>query len=386
MRTRFIIRGAAGRKGVFMIPIQWKQNDKKTMHVNEAENGVVYLTWPAIEKIEGIRHAFSTRIGGVSKEHLSSMNLSFSRGDDPANVRENYRRFCEAAGFEVENIVTSDQAHTTKVRYVTKADCGSGVTRDRDFHDIDGMITDEPGVVLATFYADCVPLYFVDPVHRAIGLSHSGWRGTVHKMGQATLDAMHERFGTEAKDVIAAVGPSICQDCYEVSGDVIEEFRAAFPETLHEKLFYGKPDGKYQLNLWEANHQILLTAECRRSRFICRTSAPAATRISCIPTVRRREKEETSRHSFPWSENRIENRIESIKKRTWKKQIRFLLYASGGHKIDYLCFASSLLIFSVVDCTFATDTSWLSVSMMLAIYLLISAGSYQGRETSSGVR
>ena len=193
-----------------MIPIQWKQNDKKTMHVNEAENGVVYLTWPAIEKIEGIRHAFSTRIGGVSKEHLSSMNLSFSRGDDPANVRENYRRFCEAAGFEVENIVTSDQTHTTKVRYVTKADCGSGVTRDRDFHDIDGMITDEPGVVLATFYADCVPLYFVD--------------------------------------------------CYEVSGDVIEEFRAAFPETLHEKLFYGKPDGKYQLNLWEANHQILLTA------------------------------------------------------------------------------------------------------------------------------
>ena len=260
MRTRFIIKGAAGKKGVFMIPIQWKQNDKKTMHVNEAENGVVYLTWPAIEKIEGIRHAFSTRIGGVSKEHLSNMNLSFSRGDDPANVRENYRRFCEAAGFEVENIVTSDQTHTTKVRYVTKADCGSGVTRDRDFHDIDGMITDEPGVVLATFYADCVPLYFVDPVHRAIGLSHSGWRGTVHKMGQATLDAMHERFGTEAKDVIAAVGPSICQDCYEVSGDVIEEFRAAFPETLHEKLFYGKPDGKYQLNLWEANHQILLAA------------------------------------------------------------------------------------------------------------------------------
>ena len=84
------------------------------MHVNEAENGVVYLTWPAIEKIEGIRHAFSTRIGGVSKEHLSSMNLSFSRGDDPANVRENYRRFCEAAGFEVENIVTSDQAHRTE--------------------------------------------------------------------------------------------------------------------------------------------------------------------------------------------------------------------------------------------------------------------------------
>ena len=243
-----------------MIPIQWKQNDKKTMHVNEAENGVVYLTWPAIEKIEGIRHAFSTRIGGVSKEHLSSMNLSFSRGDDPANVRENYRRFCEAAGFEVENIVTSDQAHTTKVRYVTKADCGSGVTRDRDFHDIDGMITDEPGVVLATFYADCVPLFLVDPVKKAIGLSHSGWRGTVAKIGEVTVRRMQEEFGSDPSEIYGAVGPSICQDCYEVSEDVIEQFRAAFPQDKWDALFYGKPDGKYQLDLWEANHQIMLGA------------------------------------------------------------------------------------------------------------------------------
>ena len=240
-----------------MIPIQWKQNDKKTMHVNEAENGVVYLTWPAIEKIEGIRHAFSTRIGGVSKKHLSSMNLSFSRGDDPANVRENYRRFCEAAGFEVENIVTSDQAHTTKVRYVMKADCGSGVTRDRDFHDIDGMITDEPGVVLATFYADCVPLYFVDPVHRAIGLSHSGWRGTVHKIGKITVQAMADQYGSRPEDIVAIIGPSICQDCYEVSEDVILEFQKYYREDCQSELYYRKENGKYQLNLWRANEIVM---------------------------------------------------------------------------------------------------------------------------------
>ena len=227
------------------------------MHVNEAENGVVYLTWPAIEKIEGIRHAFSTRIGGVSKEHLSSMNLSFSRGDDPANVRENYRRFCEAAGFEVENIVTSDQAHTTKVRYVTKADCGSGVTRDRDFHDIDGMITDEPGVVLATFYADCVPLYFVDPVHRAIGLSHSGWRGTVHKIGKITVQAMADQYGSRPEDIVAIIGPSICQDCYEVSEDVILEFQKYYREDCQSELYYRKENGKYQLNLWRANEIVM---------------------------------------------------------------------------------------------------------------------------------
>lgn len=164
------------------------------------------------------------------------------------------------------------------------------MTRDRDFHDIDGMITDEPGVVLATFYADCVPLYFVDPVHRAIDFHIPAGVERSTRMGQATLDAMHERFGTEAKDVIVLVGPSICQECYEVSGDVIEEFRAAFPETLHEKLFCGKPDGKYQLTFWRRIIRSFLRQECRRSRFICRTSAPAATRISCIPTVHRREK------------------------------------------------------------------------------------------------
>ena len=267
MRTRFIIRGAAGRKGVFMIPIQWKQNDKKTMHVNEAENGVVYLTWPGIEKIEGIRHAFSTRIGGVSKEHLSSMNLSFSRGDDPANVRENYRRFCEAAGFEVENIVTSDQAHTTKVRYVTKADCGSGVTRDRDFHDIDGMITDEPGVVLATFYADCVPLYFVDPVHRAIGLSHSGWRGTVGRMGAATIRAMQKHYGTDPKHLICAIGPSICQDCYEVSEDVAEAFAKEFPDNEKE-ILKSKGSGKYLLDLWRANEIVFMEAGVPKEQIV----------------------------------------------------------------------------------------------------------------------
>ncbi len=127
-------------------------------------------------------------------------------------------------------------------------------------------------------------------------------------MGQATLDAMHERFGTEAKDVIAAVGPSICQECYEVSGDVIEEFRAAFPETLHEKLFYGKPDGKYQLNLWEANHQILLAAGVPEKQIhlpnLCTCCNPDFLYSHRASTGK---KEETSRHSFPWSENRIES-------------------------------------------------------------------------------
>ena len=128
---------------------------------------------------------------------------------------------------------------------------------------MDGLITNEPNVVLATFYADCVPLYFVDPVHMAIGLSHSGWRGTVNRMGKQTLIAMNREFGTEAHDVIAAIGPSICQDCYEISQDVAEHFVDEFATTddphASDILRY-KGDGKYQLDLWECNRRVLVEA------------------------------------------------------------------------------------------------------------------------------
>ena len=154
------------------------------------------------------------------------------------------------------------------MRQVGKEDCGCGVLTPRTFHDIDGLITNEPGVTLATFYADCVPLYFYDPIHKAIGLSHSGWRGTVGNIAKATVEAMQKTYHTDPADLIAAIGPSICQDCYEVSEDVIEEFRQAYPETLHKKLFYRKPNGKYQLNLWEACHQNFLTSGIREENIL----------------------------------------------------------------------------------------------------------------------
>ena len=105
-----------------------------------------------------------------------------------------------------------------------------------------------------------MPLYFVDPVHRAVGLSHSGWRGTVHRMGKATLEAMNREYGTEPADVIACIGPSICQDCFEVGPEVAAEFAAGFAEQYHNDLFYQKPDGKYQVDLWRANQIVLREA------------------------------------------------------------------------------------------------------------------------------
>ena len=221
---------------------------------------VLYLSYPLLEQTGFINHGFSTRIGGVSEGIYSSMNLSFSRGDDEASVRENFKRMAEAIGVEPDCLVFAAQTHTTNVRKVTAADKGKGIVCPHDYQDVDGLITNEPGLCLTTFYADCVPLFLVDPVHKAIGLSHSGWRGTVGKMGQETLRRMKEEYGTEAEDVFAAVGPSICQDCYEVSEDVIEKFKEAFDEIHWGELFYKKENNKFQLNLWKANEIILLEA------------------------------------------------------------------------------------------------------------------------------
>ena len=242
--------------------IKWHNENKLHMQVKE-NNGVTYLTYPSFEQFPDIVHCFSTRLGGVSQGIFSSMNLSFTRGDEENAVKDNYRRLSAAVGFSLEDIVTSDQTHTTNVQLVGAEDRGKGVTRPRTYKDVDGMITNVPGLVLATFYADCVPLYFIDPVHRAIGLSHSGWRGTVAKIGAVTVRRMQEEFGSKPSEIYAAVGPSICQDCYEVSEDVIEQFKENFAEEQWDSLFYGKPDGKYQLDLWEANHQIMLEAGIR---------------------------------------------------------------------------------------------------------------------------
>ena len=201
-------------------------------------NGIPYISFNALEQTGMVVNAFSTRQGGVSVGCLESMNLGFNRGDLDENVLKNHKIFAKAVGFPYENIVTTNQTHTTNVRVVTKEDCGKGITKDRDYSDVDGLITNVPGIVLATYYADCVPLYILDPVNKAIGLSHSGWKGTVNRIGENTLKLMNENYGTNPKDVICCIGPSICQDCYEISEDVANEFINEFGKN--NKILYNK--------------------------------------------------------------------------------------------------------------------------------------------------
>lgn len=234
-----------------------KENRNST-RINFKDN-VPYISYRALADIKWLKNGFSTRLGGVSEGVLSTMNLGFGRNDLPENVVKNHEIIANAIGFNPENIVASKQTHTTNVKIVSKKDCGKGIYRERDYDDVDGMITNEKGIVLATYFADCVPLYMVDTKNKAIGLSHSGWRGTVGKIGKVILDLMKETYGTNPKDVIACIGPSICRDCYEVSEDVATEFETAF-KGREKDILINKGNGKYQLDLWECNY--IIFKEC----------------------------------------------------------------------------------------------------------------------------
>ncbi len=235
------------------------KNRESTLTLRESYE-IPYFQFEHLEETGIVCHGFSTRMGGVSRGDCATMNLSFERGDEEAAVRTNYELLASAIGFSTDSIVCSKQTHTTNVRIVTEEDRGKGVLRPRDYTDVDGLITNVPGLTLATFYADCVPLFFVDPVKKVIGLSHSGWKGTVGKIGKVTVEKMQKVYGSDPEDILAAVGPSICQSCYEVSEDVILEFQKAFEEKFHRELYYQKENGKYQLDLWRANELIFLEA------------------------------------------------------------------------------------------------------------------------------
>lgn len=247
-----------------MIKIKRKQADALQTIELKQSNGVYYFQFPLLEQSGIVTHGFSTKIGGVSKGVYAEMNLGVSRGDDPEAVLENYKRITNVLHMPWERVVLSHQTHTTNIRVVTEEDAGTGLVKQRNYENVDGLITNIPNLPLVTFYADCVPLYFVDPVHRAIGLSHSGWRGTLNRMGRCTIEAMKKEYGSQPEDILACVGPSICQDCYEVGEEVAQEFEKGFLPEQKKQILKQKPDGKYLLNLWKANEIILLEAGIKK--------------------------------------------------------------------------------------------------------------------------
>lgn len=239
---------------------KYKNANHSTKLVTKGE--VTYVTFPLLQK-EGLIHGFSTRLGGVSKGYFSSMNLSFQRGDREEDVRENYKRIGEAIGFSPENLVFSDQIHEDTIYSVTKDDCGKGYTKEL-LKGNDGLVTNERQVPLVTFYADCVPIFFYDPVKEVIGMAHSGWRGTVKRIGCKMLSKMQTEYGSKVEDILVVIAPSICKDCYEISEDVANKFKKEMKEIPTELYLEEKGNGKYQLDLWKVNEEMLLRAGVQR--------------------------------------------------------------------------------------------------------------------------
>ncbi len=229
-------------------------------------NGVRYVSFDALRETGLVRHGFMTRTGGVSRGCFDSMNLSFTRGDDDEAVRENFRRAAEALGASEENIVLARQTHTDNIRIVTKKDAGKGVVCPTDYDDIDGLITNEPGLMLGTTHADCTPIYLLDPENKAIGMLHAGWRGTVAMIGYKAVRMMEKEFGTNPAQLIAVIGPCICADCYEIGYDVAMQVMHLFGgEGFSLK---KKNNCKYLFDLKRANKRILFEAGLREKNIL----------------------------------------------------------------------------------------------------------------------
>lgn len=220
--------------------------------------GVTFLASEAFLAAGGVAHGFSTRHGGVSSGIYATMNLGSTRGDDPALVRENYRLFCAAIGADDEKVVMTTQIHSTVIRTVSSADIETD-SYTRSDHEFDGLITNEPGLALTIFSADCIPVLLYDPVQKVIAAVHAGWRGTAGDIaGKAALQ-MQQDYGCRGEDILAAIGPGISQCCFETHSDVPDAMTAELGE-LAAPYILPLENGKFRVDLKGINGALLRRA------------------------------------------------------------------------------------------------------------------------------
>jgi len=225
--------------------------------IEKTVDGVTYLEFSLFKDISWIKHCFSTRIGGVSEGVYESLNFVFRPGEEK-NVPENYRRLCEAVGLTYSALTFSDQKHGTNIRHITRHDKGKGFYLDKDYGNIDGIITDEAGIAMTTFHADCTPIYLMDTENRAIGLVHSGWRGTADRIVENAMKEMAKEFGTKPKNILAAIGPCVGYECFQVDYPVYEEFMGKFDYAIKYSMEEPGVRDKYLIDLKGINKQMLM--------------------------------------------------------------------------------------------------------------------------------
>ncbi len=218
----------------------------------------------------GIRHGFSTRLGGVSVGIFRSLNLATNLDDDRESVMENYRRIGKSIGIDSSRISCPNQVHKTNILIAEEKDAGDGITRSLTHFEIDAQITNVKNLPLIVFGADCVPLLFHDPVNGVIASAHAGWRGTTLGIAGKVIRKMAELYGSDPSDIKVAIGPSIGIENYEVDKTVIDAIDAAIVDAAQRSdIYYEKTNGKYQLSLWNANTALLMADGVLREHIYC---------------------------------------------------------------------------------------------------------------------
>jgi len=213
------------------------------------DRGPKILQFKNLKKYENVlTHCFTTRLGGVSKDECFSLNLGFNRNDKPENVFKNYKLVADCMNIDIESFVFSNQVHDNKIKYIDYSDRGKGLTRESDIKGYDALITDQKGITLVTFYADCVPVFFYDPEKEIIALSHSGWRGTVKEIAAEVINEMVTKFNCKVEEIIVSIGPSIGKCCFEVGEEVYEEFIKTLPWSI-QHCCTGAENGKWNIDL-----------------------------------------------------------------------------------------------------------------------------------------
>ena len=220
--------------------------------IRQEKHGIVSYQFESFDP-DLVDHALYTRIGGVSEGPYRSFNLGGTCGDDPAHVRENHRKLFEHFGRDYATRFDVWQVHGDTIHFTDTPRPDSQKHQPGD-----GIFTKNPDVTLVMRFADCVPLVFHDPVQKAVGIVHAGWQGTLLEIGKVAVDELVREYGSDPKDLIVGIGPSICGNCYQIGEDVRQMFLKKWGQKAED--FINTTENGYYLHLWAANAWVLSEA------------------------------------------------------------------------------------------------------------------------------
>ena len=220
----------------------------------QMQDDLVYYTSPQLSVYPRLRHAFFTRAGGVSSGVYESMNFRFTGTDRRDDIMKNYDIAAHLLGSDLHHVVRTTQKHTDRVAVISE--------KNQDFlsvgDGVDALVTNIPGVVLTGFYADCQLVMLYDHKNKAIGVVHAGWRGVCNEIVRKTIETMHEVYGSNPSEIIAAVGPSICRSCFVTDDDVPQKMRETFGGMVQEYIY--REGEKWCVDLKNITYTMLLRA------------------------------------------------------------------------------------------------------------------------------